>query len=38
MARFEWIIIELIVIGLLVAEVVSIRRSIRRDRERNDAE
>jgi hypothetical protein len=38
MARFEWIIIELIVIGLLVAEVLAIRRSIRRDRERNDAE
>ncbi len=38
MARFEWIIIELIVIGLLLAEVVSIRRSIRRDRDRSDAE
>jgi hypothetical protein len=38
LGRFEWIIIELVIIGLLVAEVISIRRSIRRDRERGDAE
>jgi len=36
MARFEWMIIELLVIGLLLAEVISIRRTIRRDRERRD--
>ncbi len=36
MARFEWIIIEVIVVGLLVAEMVSIRRTIRRDREKRD--
>jgi hypothetical protein len=36
MARFEWIIIEVLVIGLLLAEVISIRRTIRKDRERKD--
>jgi hypothetical protein len=36
MARFEWIIIELLVIGLLLAEVISIRRTIRRDKDRRD--
>jgi hypothetical protein len=36
MARFEWVIIELLVIGLLLAEVISIRRTIRKDRERKD--
>jgi hypothetical protein len=37
-AKFEWIIVELLVIGLLGWEVFSIRRTIRRDREkqRND--
>ncbi len=34
MAKFEWIIIELLVIGLLGREVFSIRRTIRRDREK----
>jgi hypothetical protein len=33
-AKFEWIIIELLVIGLLGREVFSIRRTIRRDREK----
>jgi hypothetical protein len=36
MARFEWVIIEVLVIGLLLAEVISIRRTIRRDRDRKD--
>jgi hypothetical protein len=36
MARFEWIIIELLVIGLLLAEVISIRRTIRRDKQHRD--
>ncbi len=33
MARFEWILIELIVLGLLIWQVVSIRRAVRRDRQ-----
>jgi hypothetical protein len=37
LARFEWIIIELLVIGLLGWEVFSIRRTIRRDREKQQA-
>ena len=32
MIRFEWLIIEIIVLGLLVAELISLRRSQRRDR------
>jgi hypothetical protein len=36
MARFEWVIIELLVIFLLLAEVISIRRTIRKDRDRQD--
>ncbi len=31
-AKWEWIIIELIVLAFLVAELVSVRRSIQRDR------
>ena len=34
LARYEWLGVELIVLGLLVAEFVSVRRSIRKDRER----
>ena len=33
MGRFEWIIVELIVIGLLIYEMMSIRRTVRRDRQ-----
>ena len=32
LAKWEWIIVELIVLGFLVAELVSVRRSIRKDR------
>ncbi len=32
MGRWEWIIVELLVLGALVAELVSVKRSIRRDR------
>jgi hypothetical protein len=32
--RWEWIIIELVVLGFLVAELVSVRRSIRKDKEK----
>lgn len=33
LARFEWILIEIIVLGLLLWQWVSIRRAVRRDRE-----
>ena len=33
LARFEWILIELIVLGVLIWQCVSIRRAVRRDRE-----
>ena len=33
LARFEWVIVELIVMGLLIWQFVSIRRAVRRDRE-----
>jgi hypothetical protein len=32
LGRWEWIIIELVVLGLLVAELISVRRSIRKDK------
>jgi hypothetical protein len=32
LGRWEWIIIELVVLGLLVAELLSVRRSMSRDR------
>jgi len=31
-AKWEWIIIELMVLGALIAELISVRRSIARDR------
>jgi hypothetical protein len=31
-ARWEWIIIELIVLAALIAELVSVRRSIAKDK------
>ena len=31
-AKWEWAIIEVIVLAFLVAELISVRRSIRRDR------
>jgi hypothetical protein len=34
LGRWEWIIIELVVLGFLVAELVSVRRSIRRDKDK----
>jgi hypothetical protein len=30
--RFEWILVELMVLAVLVWELVSIRRAVRRDR------
>jgi hypothetical protein len=37
MAQFEWIIIELIVLGVLIWQVVSIRRAVKIDREKAKA-
>jgi len=31
--RYEWLIIEIIVLGLLVAELIALRRTRRKDRE-----
>jgi hypothetical protein len=35
MAKFEWIILEVLVLGLLVAELISVRRSLKKDRKRD---
>jgi hypothetical protein len=32
LGRWEWIIIELVVLGFLVAELISVRRSIRKEK------
>jgi len=32
LGRWEWIIIELVVLGFLVAELVSVRRSLAKDK------
>jgi len=32
LGRWEWIIIELVVLGFLVAELISVRRSIKKDK------
>jgi hypothetical protein len=32
LARFEWILVELLVLGVLVWQLVSVRRAIRADR------
>jgi hypothetical protein len=34
LARWEWIIIELVVLALLVAELISVRRSLSNDRKK----
>jgi len=34
LGRWEWIIIEIVVLGFLVAELVAVRRSISRDKKR----
>ena len=33
LGRWEWIILELLFLGLLIAELISVRRSIRRARD-----
>ncbi len=37
LARYEWALIEVLVIGLAVFELISVNRSIRRDKQ-NEAE
>jgi hypothetical protein len=37
MAQFEWIIIELIVLGVLIWQVISTRRAVKIDREKAKA-
>jgi hypothetical protein len=32
LGHWEWIIIEVVVLGFLVAELISVRRSIRKDK------
>jgi len=36
LGRWEWIIIELVVLGFLVAELVSVRRSMAKDKARQE--
>jgi hypothetical protein len=31
-AKWEWIIIELVVLGFLIAELISVRRSLAKDK------
>lgn len=33
--QWEWLIIELIVLGVAIVELISVRRAIRQDRERH---
>jgi len=35
LGRWEWIIIELVVLGFLVAELISVRRSMAKDRKKD---
>ncbi len=35
--KWEWIILELLFLGLLLYELVSIRRTLRRDKQRDKA-
>jgi hypothetical protein len=37
LAQYEWILIEVLVLGILVWQLVSVRRLIRADRERAKA-
>ena len=34
-ARWEWLVIELVILAIAVRELVSVRRELRRDRERD---
>ena len=38
LARYEWILVELLVLGVLVWQLVSVRRLIRADRENSETE
>ncbi|MBK7659776.1 MAG: hypothetical protein IPJ28_11740 [Betaproteobacteria bacterium] len=35
LARWEWLVIELVILAIAVRELVSVRRELRRDRERD---
>ena len=35
LGRWEWLLLELLLLGFLIFELVSVNRSIRRDRERD---
>ncbi len=37
LAQYEWILIEVLVLGILVWQLVSVRRAIRVDREKGKA-
>jgi len=37
LARFEWILIDALVLGLLFWQLVSVRRAIRVDRQKTEA-
>jgi hypothetical protein len=36
LGRWEWIVIELLVLGFLIAELISVRRSIAKDKQKQD--
>jgi hypothetical protein len=36
LGRWEWIIIEIVVLGLLIAELISVRRSKAKDKRNKD--
>jgi hypothetical protein len=36
LSQFEWIIIEVLVLGFLVWELVSVRRAMRNDKKKKD--
>ena len=38
LARWEWLVIELVILAIAVRELVSVRRELRRDREREAEE
>lgn len=38
LARWEWLVIELVILAIAVRELVSVRRELRRDREREREE
>jgi hypothetical protein len=35
LARWEWLVIELVILAIAVRELISVKRELRRDRERD---